>query len=274
MLAARPLPPPPAMLVEAKNSCRRMRLVMGTFVAIEASARTAERASRALEAAFNAVGDIERRMHPTRAGSELARINGAAAGERTPVDASTFRVLKFAQRLHALTAGVFDPCLPQRRGRFSDLELEAATGAGPAVISRAPLSLDLGGIAKGYAIDCAIAALIAGGCEAGLVNAGGDLRIFGTRSAPILLRLADGRFQSFEFESGALAVSDLDVQRHRPIEHQGYYRRVAVHTSPRRYAAVAAEDAMTADALTKCVLLGPPERVSVLLADFGARLLA
>jgi len=274
MLAAVPLPSSPALLAEAKHSCRRMRLAMGTFVAIDASARTEERARRALEAAFGAIWDIERRMHPTRAGSELARINGAAPGEVTAVDASTFRVLKFAQRLHALSDGVFDPCLPQRRGRVSDLELEVAAGAGPAVISRAPLGLDFGGIAKGYAIDCAIAALVAGGCEAGLVNAGGDLRIFGARSVPIVLRLADGSFQSLELENGALAVSDLDGQRPRPIEHQGYYRRVAVHTPPRRYAAVVAEDAMTADALTKCVLLAAPKRVSELLADFGARLLA
>ncbi|MFP5465879.1 MAG: FAD:protein FMN transferase, partial [Gammaproteobacteria bacterium] len=42
-----------------------------------------------------------------------------------------------------------------------------------------PLHLDLGGIAKGYAVDCAIGALQAAGVAAGRVNAGGDLRLFG-----------------------------------------------------------------------------------------------
>ena len=39
--------------------------------------------------------------------------------------------------------------------------------------------IDCGGIAKGYAVDVAIATLVRAGCSAGLVNAGGDLRAFG-----------------------------------------------------------------------------------------------
>src|SRR2546421_10195384 len=102
------------------------------------------------------------------------------AERHTPIEiqASTWDLLHLAKRLSALTAGVFDPCLPCRPGRLSDLEI----GPEPWVMCRSPVALDFGGIAKGYAIDRATDALLARGCAAGLVNAGGDLRVFGDRT--------------------------------------------------------------------------------------------
>jgi thiamine biosynthesis lipoprotein len=94
-------------------------------------------------------------------------------------------------------------------------------------VCRVPLALDLGGIAKGYAIDRAIEALRAAGCVSGLVNAGGDLRVYG-RSEAVLLRRADGTCAPLTLTHAALAVTDLDVDaRRRPTEHQGYYRHGA-----------------------------------------------
>ncbi|MFW1123225.1 FAD:protein FMN transferase, partial [Vibrio parahaemolyticus] len=52
--------------------------------------------------------------------------------------------------------------------------------------------VDLGGIAKGHAVDRAVAAMIAAGAPCGLVNAGGDLRGFGAMDWAIGLRDADG----------------------------------------------------------------------------------
>jgi len=86
------------------------------------------------------------------------------------------------------------------------------------------VALDFGGFAKGYAVDCAIEALMSHGCAAGLVNAGGDLRVFGTRAEPIILRGPAGELTRIELANAALAVSDADSQR-RPAEHQGYYIR-------------------------------------------------
>src|SRR5207245_721460 len=163
-----------------------MRLGMGTWVAIEATAESETVAARAIEAAFAAFAAVEQRMHPTRAGSDVARINAAALGIRTSIHASTARVLSLALELSTLTDGVFDPCLPLRSGRLTDLELGRSTGeADPWVIPHVPLALDLGGIAKGYAIDCAIDALREGGCAAGGVNAGGDLRLLAAPRLPL-----------------------------------------------------------------------------------------
>jgi thiamine biosynthesis lipoprotein len=250
---------------------------MGTWVAIEATAESETVAAKALEAAFAAFTEVERRMHPTRAGSDVARINAAALGVRTAIHASTAEVLSLALRLNELTKGVFDPCLPLKHGRLTDLELgRSCCEVDPWVISHAPLALDLGGIAKGYAIDCAVEALREAGCAAGGVNAGGDLRLFGARPETILLRRADHSYRPHVLENAALAVSDLDELR-RPPEHRGYYirsvdgdRRHAAGAAP-RCAAVLACDAMSADALTKCVLLCPEQAARRALAALGGR---
>jgi FAD:protein FMN transferase len=240
-------------------------------VAVEAMATSAAAALSGTEAAFTAVAQVDWRMHPTRPGSDLARINTEAPGVEVPIDVSTWWVLRLAQRVHAFTQGVFDPCVPERPGRLADLELSGpAATAAPWALCHAPLALDLGGIAKGYAIDCAISALITAGCVAGLVNAGGDLRVFGARREAILLRQGDGRYQQLTLENTALAVSDARARR-RPREHRGYYRRSGSGKPAPGYAAVLAREAAVADALTKCVLLAPADCAMRALMELGGR---
>ncbi len=246
-----------------------MRVAMGTSIVIEAHAASRARAEAALGAAFDALAEVARRLHPSAAGSELARLNAARAGTAVALGPAALAVLRFAQRLHTLSAGVFDPCLPTRAGRLTDLQL-LLEGA-PHAIARVPLEIDCGGIAKGYAVDAAVAALRGGGCSAGLVNAGGDLRVFGALAERLWLRGTD-TLRPLELRDAAVAVSDRDAP-HRPAGHRGYYVR-AGSAAARRYAAVRAHDAMTADALTKCVLLAAPAQARAVLAACGAVALA
>jgi thiamine biosynthesis lipoprotein len=76
------------------------------------------------------------------------------------------------------------------------------------VIAHLPLRLDLGGIAKGYAVDRALAALRAAGCRRGLVNAGGDLAVFGADGHCVVIR-NHGRDSIVELNNAALATSDV-----------------------------------------------------------------
>ena len=271
MLSADSVPSPACLQGLAPARLRRLRVALGTWVAIEATADSEAIAAGAIEAAFAAVSEVERCMHPERDGSDIARIHSAPPRVQTPIHASTWEVLSLAQRLSELTEGVFDPCLPQRPGRLADLELSGASaGSAPWAVRRASLMLDLGGIAKGYAIDCAIAALRAGGCHAGTVNAGGDLRLFGARRETLLLRHRDRSYQPIVLQDAALAVSDLDEPR-RPPGHRGYYVRTGAAGAGRRWAAVLAPDAMTADALTKCVLLCSAACSRRTVAELGGR---
>lgn len=250
-------------------SARRLRMMFGTLVAIETTASSEAAALAAIELAFDALGAVDRLMHPARAGSDLARINGASSGEAVPLDFATWSVLRLAQRVHAASGGTFDPCRPLRPGQLPDLELaEAADGKNYWARCHRPLCLDLGGIAKGYAIDRAVGALLQGRCTAGLVNAGGDLRVFGVRAETFLLRHADGICEARLLKNAALAVSDLESGR-RPSEHRGYYRRSGP-AFRRPHAAVLAPEAAVADALTKCVLLGARAQAAQALRAFDA----
>ena len=261
----------------SERATRRLRVALGTWIAIEAKAAsppggpgttaTAPAIEQsALEAAYAAINRVEQAMHPHRRGSDLARINSAPLHVPIEIQPDTWRVLQLARRLHAITGGVFDPCLPNRPGSLQDVEI----GSEPLLVCRAPVEIDLGGIAKGYAIDRAVGELIEHGCCAGLVNAGGDLRVFGEREEPILLRQADTRFRQLALKNSALAVSDQG-STDRPPEHQGYYNRKG-QTTARRYAAVIAKDAATADGLTKCVLLCEPDQAARVLHELGAAL--
>ena len=251
---------------------RRMRMGMGTWVVIEASARSAAGALAGLEAAFAQIRHIEQCMHPEREGSDLVRLRRAPLGSAVAIDPATWAVLKFAQQVFRLSAGVFDPCLPHSAGRLCELEL-SADARHPWACAHAPLEIDCGGIAKGYAVDCALQALLAAGCSAGLVNAGGDLRVHGPQPQTLLLRCADGSYLPCELREAALAVSDLDAA-HRPAGHRGYYVRETGAAATRRYAAVRAREAMVADALTKCVMLCAQPLAHALVQTLSAEVLA
>jgi thiamine biosynthesis lipoprotein len=273
------------------RSPRRLRIALGTWVAIEPRATNTAVAGEqaaieqaAVKAAYAAIGVVEQTMHPTRPGSELSRINTVPLNTPIQVQPDIWHLLQLAQRLHSLTDGVFDPCLPEQPGRLSDVELRADS----MLVCHAHVTIDLGGMAKGHAIDRAIETLSEHGCTSGLVNAGGDLRVFGDYAETILLRQSQSSidamaatapssvtsgpqefvYHPIQLQNAALAVSDLDATD-RPIEHQGYYNHTG-REPVRRFAAVIAKQAAIADALTKCVLLCNPELATRVLREFDA----
>ncbi len=249
------------------STVKRLRISLGTFVAIEATAGSVSAAEAAVEAAFAAIAQVERLMHPQTAGSDLAKINNAPLHVPIPVHASICELLNLARRINTLTNGVFDPCLPTQPGRLHDIEFPACgSGSAADVVCHAPVALDFGGFAKGYAVDRAIETLMSSGCTGGLVNAGGDLRVFGPRTEPMFLRGQAGELTNIDLTDTALAVSDAN-SRQRPPEHQGYYGTASLASD---YAAVIAKDAVIADALAKCVLLCPTAVADRALQTFDA----
>jgi thiamine biosynthesis lipoprotein len=243
---------------------------MGTTLVIEARGSSQAQVNPAVDAALAAVAQVVRRLDPGAPDSDLRRIGAAVPGTTVPISAATLAVLRFAQRLNRLSEGIFDPCLPTRPGRIADLTLLG--GRAPQAIAGAAVEIDCGGLAKGYAVDVAVETLRAAGCRAGLVNAGGDVRAFGALTETLLLRGPDGGYRPLRLTDAAVAVSDRDAAR-PPPGHRGYYVRAGA-AAARRYAAVRAPDAMTADALTKCVLLGPAALAAILLREFSAESLA
>jgi thiamine biosynthesis lipoprotein len=246
-------------------SASRLRLGLGTFIAIEAEAASGEILQAGLCAGFLAIARVERLMHPTRAGSDLERLRRAPKGLGVAVDAWTWAVLALCTRLNRLTHGTFDPCLPGFAGRMGEVELPSPQ----MVVQRADLQLDLGGVAKGFAVDRAIDALRAAGCRGGIVNAGGDLAVFGDRRYGVVAKHAHGEAR-LRLRNMALATSVVS-ENSRPKEHQGYYSgrdgRAIVDGS----ISIVAPTAVVADALTKCVLSGGCAANPSLLETFDAK---
>lgn len=246
-----------------------MRIGMGTIVVVDAQAHSEPDALKGIEAAFAAIAQVEALMHPTRDGSDLLALRQCAVGRALTIHAWTWEVLALARRLNQLSKGSFDPCLPDSAGRLTDLEFAAPHS----VIPRRTLHLDLGGIAKGYAVDRALAALRTSGCHGGLVNAGGDLAVFGNRSHPVVIRTDSTATDFVDLKNGALATSDAG-ERSRPAEHRGYYHGVNHRAICRGRVTVGARRAAIADGLTKCLLIDGRDASSALLEIFQAHLFA
>jgi thiamine biosynthesis lipoprotein len=264
---------------------RRARPLLGTLVELRVSAAEGD-PGPAIAAAFAAVARVHALMSVHDRASELSRLNRCGHIGPIAVDPWIYRVLTAALAVAKATGGSFDctvaPVLARHRLLPRDIGRGAASDAswrdlrlhdnGQVSFAR-PLAIDLGGIAKGFAVDRAVDALRAGGVRAGLVNAGGDMRLFGPGREPIHVRdpiepsrlvqigsLADGAVatSSFTFVREAGCASPIiDPFRRRPLPKQD------------RSVSVIAPEAMIADALTKPMLLGAGDPAALLDA-FGA----
>jgi thiamine biosynthesis lipoprotein len=140
-----------------------------------------------------------------------------------------------------------------------------------------PLKLDLGGIAKGFAVDLAVEVLQQLGMDEIYVNAGGDLRVEGKRQRSILLRNPAAPAQAGHrllLQKDALATSAAYFSR---IMHDGIEFSALIDGRTREsYAgdnsvSVRADTCLASDALTKIVLFARPSIAEACLTRFNAR---
>lgn len=245
---------------------KRARPLLGTLVSISVSGLPQPLALQAITDAFEAVSRVHHLMSVHDSTSELSRLNRTEPARNVPVSEDLRAVLEFALQLSALTDGAFDVTVGSDLMRWGllpagDTSLpQAATWrdvdlfCDGSVAFKRPLRLDFGGIAKGYAVDLATRLLRSRGAS-GIVNAGGDLRVFGDDQEQVLLRLDAGPVSHLEalpvieLEDGALASSSTS---HAPGTH--VYGRTRLPVEPGLFVAVAAPTCMQADALTKIAL--------------------
>ena len=219
----------------------------------------------------------EARLSRFRPDSDLSRLN-AAAGRPTWVREPLLGVLRRALRATRATRGVFDPTLARELSAlgyattFSEIRGEIAERPAPARASSrhdvrlgpgglvslpADLAVDLGGIAKGMAVDAALAALRAEDVPFALVSAGGDLAVLGERPWPVAVAAADGE-AVLSLAAGALATSSTEERRWRTAHGEMHHLidprtrrpatsdlvRVTVHAPTCEAAEVAAKTAL------------------------------
>jgi thiamine biosynthesis lipoprotein len=236
-----------------------MRALLGTYVEISATGLDEVRLGNAIGRAFDAVERVHRLMSPFCPGSDLSRINRSAWHRPIEVDPWTARTLRWALAIHDATGGLFDCAVGHELERFrlaagcgfeesepgslADLELRRN---GSVRLSRR-IGIDLGGIAKGFAVDRAIATLRRLGVRAAIVNAGGDMRVMGPESQPIYVR-DPGEPRTLcpvgLLANGAIATSNagavIDIVDRAPLQRTDG-------------CSVVAPQCVVADALTKAV---------------------
>ena len=174
---------------------------MGTRIHAEAWHSDDAIARGALQQVLTEMHRIDEAFSPYKEHSELSVLNRQAPKGWTPVSAELLKLLLAGQRVSELTNGAFDLTFASA-GRYYDyrkgvapdartldasiaaidhrhIEIDAA---GARVRYRHPATyVDLGGIAKGYAVDQAAAILDRAGIQQASVAAGGDSRIIGDR---------------------------------------------------------------------------------------------
>ncbi len=228
------------------------RLVMGTLAHVIAVAPDSDMAKEAIDAAFEQLNGIEKLMSIHRADSEISRVNRGAAKEAVTLSKSTFEVLQRAVEFSRLSAGAFDVTVGPLIELWASAEVAGAvpsdgdlekvrslvgyekllldTNQMTVRFAVEGMRLDLGGIAKGYAIDKAVEAMKAAGAIGGMVDVGGDVRCFGVPPGDVekwLVGLQDSRRSA----EGNVDDGRLLVILHLPdmaVATSGDYRRFEV----------------------------------------------
>lgn len=255
----------------------RARPLLGTIVSIRVQAGRSF-AEDAIDLAFSRIAEIHGAMSFHERDSELTLLNRTAFIEPQHMSRDLYRVMHAAIALAKASGGRFDPTvaghlmqwgqLPVHNdkenkavGNWLDVQLLPNSG----VKFLRPLSLDLGGIAKGYAVDEAVRTLKMCGVEAGVVNAGGDMRTFGCmetihvrdpanpQKAIPVLQVCDAAVAT---SAGYFSEHEGNTALVNPATGKSIGQEVSVTVVARR--------AIWADALTKIVMVSAAESDAVL----------
>lgn len=254
---------------DSANTLTRCKPLLGTYVEISLSGDvTTETLIEQSNSAFAAIQSIQNKMSFHDTSSELSLINQNALNGWIDLSSAMFKVLSTINQLNKDTDGIFDPSiapvllnsgsLPRHRycsddqiagiGVWRNVEL-----AHHRIRFHSPMVLDLGGIAKGFAVDQALACVASDlSC---LVNAGGDIGMshWQNQSIGILFGTKDKRaIKEMKMRNSCLASSASYRNNDRSVivNPKSAHARKSHNTY-----SIFAPDCMAADALTKVAWL-------------------
>jgi len=268
------------------------RLVMGTFARVVAVAEDSATAEECIRAALAEIYKVDELMSDYKSDSEISRLNRDAAEKAVRVGESTYEVLKRSIEFSRLTDGAFDVTVGPLVDLFHAAEKQGVV-PGPEQIAQARakvgfeklelddknrtvrfgvegMRLDLGGIAKGYAVDKAIEAMRRCGAIGAMVDIGGDIRCFGAPPKGKdhwLIGLQDPNAAVEDMGGGGLALklklteaavtTSGDYQQSVLIEGKRYShiinRRTGMSVEGLSSVTIVADNATDADALATAV---------------------
>ena len=277
---------------EDTSPVKRTQLLMGTLVQITIPGPSSPESLASVDKAFDEITRIEKLLSSHLDTSEISQLNKNAGGELIAVSAETMKLIQEGIRWGENSQGNFDITIGPLiklwdfeggHKKVPDLDSLEETIAlvnyknieineNKVRLKLPGMALDMGGIAKGYAVDRAIEILKKSGVKGAIINAGGDLMAFGKRSAKAawVIGLQHPRnpeeiSASFEAENsngGTAVATSGDYQKFFIVDGQRYSHILDPQTGmPNRdviSATVTAPSVMQADILATIVfILGP-----------------
>jgi thiamine biosynthesis lipoprotein len=273
---------------------KREEAIMGTAITVELWADERAAGEAAMAAVMAEMHRIDRTMSPHKPASELSRINREAGRGAVPLSDEMAmlvgRAIEFSRwsdgafdityasvgQLYDYRAGIApdDAALASARQSIGWQELLLDTRARTLRFGRPGMRIDLGGFAKGHAVDRCIALLRERGVAHAMVSAGGDSHVLGDRRGrPWMIAVRDPRR-----EAGVVAVLPLeDVAISTSGDYERYFERAGVRhhhlIDPRtgrsaagvRSVTIVADDGLTTEALSKTVFVLGAERGMALI---------
>lgn len=267
--------------------------IMGTSVRVQLWHEDAKAGRAAIAAVMEEMRRIDSLMSPYKPDSELSRINREAARHPVRISREQFDLIARAIEFSKLSGGLFDITFASvgymydyRHGvEPSEAQIEQALPGinyrhlvlDPAQstirFARQGVRIDLGGIAKGYAVDLGIELLKRRGVRHAIVQAGGDSRVLGDkRGRPWNVAIRDPRNR----DNVVAVIPLVDAAISTSGDYERYFinkggERVHHILDPRTgksahgviSVSVIAPDATTTDGLTKSVFLkGPADGIA------------
>lgn len=273
---------------------KQEQAIMGTRIAVEFWDEDKAHAEQCAEQVFSEMRRIDALMSPYKPSSELSRINQQAGGQAIQISEEMFNLLKKSLQMSQLSNGAFDITFSSvghlynyREGiKPSEQDIQQSLAAinyryvlldetnRSVRLARSGVRIDLGGIAKGYAVDNGIAILASCGIKGGLVSAGGDSRILGDRGdRPWMMgirhpRKKDAVAVMLPLSNTAISTSG-DYERFFIEDGKRYHHIISPRTgksvASTWSATVIGPDATTTDALsTTLFVLGPEEGLQLI----------
>lgn len=291
--------PPPRLVARATEA-------MGTYVQIKVWTRDEAGAHLAIGRAFDEIARLEALMTTWRPDSEVSRINAAAGKAPVAVSPETYAVIARSLEFSRLSHGAFDITFYALKGLWHfDQDLEAKLPDPAEVRRRLPLidwrkvkldpqrrtvflekagmRINLGGIAKGYAVDRATDVLRKAGYADCIVQAGGDLMLSGSKDGqPWKTGIRDPRGPEGSYFAVMALVDHAfstagDYERSFFVDGKRYHHildpRTGYPARAARSVTIYAPDAFTADGIDDAVLILGPEaglKMVEALPDVGA----